>query len=133
MFDVTAGQATSDERLSAVFVAHQTHLHRFIHEQMERRDWHLAEDLTSEVFYRLVRHYRDCVIDREFGLLKAIARTVIADHYRVRRSTEVPTDFSDWFEARRLPAATSAEDIAVERLAAHAMLTQVRPPLAVAA
>ncbi|MFD6855581.1 hypothetical protein ACFWCV_30285, partial [Streptomyces diastaticus] len=67
------------------------------------------------------------------GLLRTIAGHAITDHYRLRRSGEQPTDFGDWFEAARLPAATSAEDIAVTHLTVLAMVADPAAPLEVAA
>ncbi|MET8680055.1 hypothetical protein ABZW18_21340 [Streptomyces sp. NPDC004647] len=72
--------------------------------------------------------------NRTSGLLRTIARRVIADHFRLARNTrENATDFGDWFEARRLPAAPAAEDHAVERITALAMLADSPAPLGVAA
>jgi DNA-directed RNA polymerase specialized sigma24 family protein len=141
MLDVTAGQkATSDaasDRLAAVFVAYQDFVHWFIFNRLRTPDWHLAEDLTSEVFLQLVRDARSLVLgDRTAGLLRMVARHVVIDHYRRARHTrEGATDFADEFQARRLPTATSAAVIAVDRLIAIHELQQLQaaPVLAVAA
>lgn len=127
MNDVTAGQSqvpSGSDRLSEVFATHHKGLVEYVYHRLNRPDWHLAEDLASETFVRLVRDYTDRPIDgRASGLLRTIARHVIADHFRlVRNSREAATDFGDWFEARQLPATPAAEDTAVVRIEARAML-----------
>jgi RNA polymerase sigma-70 factor (ECF subfamily) len=138
MADVTAGQSanhSASDQLSEVFARYQSLIQAFIYVHLVRADWHLAEDLTSETFLRLVRSYTDRPIDgRVVGLLKRIARFVIADHYRVARNArETAVDFSDELGSRRLPMAYSAEDWAVENLTRDEMLAACPPLLGVAA
>ncbi|MBK3582586.1 hypothetical protein JHN49_02235 [Streptomyces sp. MBT57] len=125
-------QATSDA-LAVVFTEHSDRLTRWVYNRLDRADWHLAEDIVSETFVRLVRDFTGRRIESPAGLLRTIAGHAISDHYRLRRSGEQPADFSDWFEAARLPAATSAEDIAVARLTVLAMVADPAAPLGVAA
>ncbi|MFI1183376.1 RNA polymerase sigma factor [Streptomyces sp. NPDC020799] len=137
MLDVTAGHSTASsadpDRLSEVFALHSGRVQRFILNRLDRPDWHLAEDLTSETFLRLVRSYSGRPVDgRVVGLLKTLARHTVTDHYRRHSAGERATDFGDWFEARRLPATPAAEECAVERMTALAALT-ASPALGVAA
>lgn len=139
MLDATADRTTAGrtdtDPLSEVFARYSDRVRRFILVRLDRPDSYLAEDLTSEVFVRMVRWYTGRTFDgRVWGLLAQIARHVITDHYRRARNTrETATDFSDWPEARRLPAAPAAEECAVERITALAALTQHAPVLGVAA
>ncbi|MEV8476566.1 sigma factor [Streptomyces sp. NPDC051173] len=137
MLDVTAGHppvsSADSDRLSEVFALHCGGVQRFILNRLDRPDWHLAEDLTSETFLRLVRGYSGRPVDgRVAGLLRTLARHVITDHYRRQSAGERVTDFGDWFEARQLPAAPAAEERAVERMTALAALA-ASPVLGVAA
>lgn len=128
MSDVTAAQTPTAEASAALaeaFALHSDHLTRFIANRLDRRDWHLAEDLTSEVFVRLVRWYATRPVDspeRAFPLLARLARQVIDQHFRPARSGEIPTNFGDWFEERNLPPVPAAEDVAVMRLEARELL-----------
>ncbi|MGK5533425.1 RNA polymerase sigma factor [Streptomyces sp. URMC 129] len=131
--DVTAGQDPA-ERFAAVFAAHQPRVHSFILAKIGGRDWHLAEDLTSETFLELYRSYTArgrALDDRVVGLLATIARRVIAHHFRLARNTrEVAADFTDYAQVRRLPVSYSAEDWAVENLTRDAMLANAPVPMA---
>lgn len=138
MSDVTPAQtptAQGPEALAEVFALHSAHLTRFVYDRLERADWHLAEDLTSETFVSLVRNYADRPIRMEsaFALLASIARRRIADHYRLRRSGEVAADFRDWFEERKLPTAPAAEEVAAMRLEARELLADRPQSLTAAA
>jgi DNA-directed RNA polymerase specialized sigma24 family protein len=114
------------ERFTEVFAAFQTRIHAYIHHRIGGRDWHLAEDLTSEVFLKLFCSHtvKGRRIDgRVFGLLTRIAQCVIADHFRLARNArESAVDFTDPVEARHLSLADSAEDWAVANLTRDAML-----------
>ncbi|MFG2480989.1 RNA polymerase sigma factor [Streptomyces fagopyri] len=136
MYEGTAAvQPASPSVLSDVFATHSDRLVRFVLNRIDRADWHLAEDIASETFLRLVRDYSDREIDmnRVFGLLTTIARHAIVDHYRPRRSSETPVDTTDWFEARRFPVDYSAEDYALADLTARTLLADSPAPLGVAA
>ncbi|MFI9231334.1 RNA polymerase sigma factor [Streptomyces rimosus] len=139
MFDVTAAQQPLSggypDRLSEVFATYHASIRTFIYYRLNRPDWHLAEDLASETFLRLVRDAATVDLgNRTAGLLRTIARRVITDHYRLARNTrEEPTDFGDWFEERRLPASLPAEDHAVTHLTTVAMAADTPAPLGVAA
>lgn len=140
MYEGTAAGHTSivtgtDAVLSDVFATHSDRLTRFVYSQLFTPDWHLAEDLASETFLELVRSYSGRLVDldRVGGLLRTIARRAISDHFRVLRSTESPTDFGDWFEARRLPASLPAEDHAIAHLTVRARLADSEGSLGVAA
>ncbi|WP_428957974.1 RNA polymerase sigma factor [Streptomyces sp. cg35] len=130
MYEGTAAaQTASPSVLSDVFATHSDRLTHFVFNRLDRADWHLAEDLASETFLRLVRDYtgREIDMDRVFGLLATIARHAITDHYRLRRSTETPVDTTDWFQARSLPVDFSAEDYALADLTARALLAETAP------
>lgn len=135
MLDVTAAQSASapceSDVLSELFSTHHERVTAFIYSRLISRDWHLAEDLTSEVFIELMRSYtmRDREIDgRVWGLLVTIARRVISHHFRRPSAAESVTDFGDWFEARRLPAAPAAGEIAVVRMEARRELAELPEP-----
>lgn len=130
MYEGTAAaQTASPSVLSDVFETHSDRLTRFVFNRLDRADWHLAEDLASETFLRLVRDYagRELDMTRVFGLLATIARHAITDYYRLRRSGETPVDTTDWFEARRLPVDFSAEDYALADLTARDLAADVAP------
>jgi DNA-directed RNA polymerase specialized sigma24 family protein len=140
MVDVTAAQSASapceSDVLSELFSTYHERVTAFIYSRLISRDWHLAEDLTSEVFIELMRSYtlRDREIDgRVWGLLATIARRMIFDHFRPRKASEAPTDFGDWFEARRLPAAPAAGEIALVRMEARRELAELPAPTTAAA
>ncbi|MCU1616533.1 MAG: hypothetical protein JWO98_4073, partial [Frankiales bacterium] len=60
---------------------------------------------------------RGNVIDSPAGLLGSMARHRVCDHYRSARvRREGVADFTDDAQARRLPAAAAAEDVAVANL-----------------
>jgi DNA-directed RNA polymerase specialized sigma24 family protein len=128
MNDVTAGQTTTDSTsvwtVEAVFTAYHPWLRTWIFRHLFKADWHLAEDLASEVFTRLIATHGDRSIEapRVQGLLAKVARCVISDHFRVQRSGESPVDFSDPIDSRSLPTVAAAEDTAVVRLQAREML-----------
>jgi hypothetical protein len=72
-------------------------------------------------------------MESAFGPLASIARRRIADHYRLRRSGEVPANFGDWFEERKLPSTAAAGDIAIVRLEACELLAELPAPTTAAA
>lgn len=128
MNEITAGQGTTDSAsvwtVEAVFTAYHPWLRTWIFRHLFKADWHLAEDLASEVFTRLFASYGADSIEapRVQGLLTTVARHAIRDHFRVQRSGEAPVDFSDPIDSRRLPHTAAAEDTAVVRLQARDML-----------
>ncbi|MFD4764537.1 hypothetical protein ACFWOJ_38780 [Streptomyces sp. NPDC058439] len=132
MYEGTAAGQTSinrstDAALSAVFAAHSDRLTRFVYDRLGRPDWATAEDISQQVFVRLV----DFVVEDRIDLdsserfigehLDFLARQEIAGHDR-HASVEAPTDFADSCEADRLPGTVAAEDIAVANLTVLAML-----------
>ncbi|MFJ4412579.1 RNA polymerase sigma factor [Streptomyces sp. NPDC088910] len=122
--------------MSELFVTYHERVTAFIYSRLISRDWHLAEDLTSDVFIELMCSYtmRDREIDgRVWGLLATIARRMIARHFARSRATETSTDFGDWFEARRLPTAPAAGEIAVVRMEASRELAERPAPTTPAA
>lgn len=79
----------------------------------------LAEDVAQEAFLRLWR-YMDSghMVANPAALLTTLTQRAAADHYRLARNTrEGATDFSDPVASLRMPAARSAEDVAVARQA----------------
>jgi DNA-directed RNA polymerase specialized sigma24 family protein len=128
MNDVTAAQAPIETpsvwTIERVFEAYHPWIRTWIYSHLFTADWHLAEDLASETFVRLVRTYGTDPIeaDRVRGLLVTVARHAIRDHFQTRRSGETPTDFSDPVQARKVEADSPAEDEALVRLQARQML-----------
>ncbi|MFE7121005.1 RNA polymerase sigma factor [Streptomyces sp. NPDC057654] len=128
MFDATADQKSisraDSARLAEIFESYQPRIQRYIHNRLNRSDWHLAEDLTSETFVRAIRALHTVRADDEhlMGWLSTIARHTIAAHFRLRRAAEVVTDFAD--TDLRLATVPPAEDHALARLDARTMLRQ---------
>jgi RNA polymerase sigma factor (sigma-70 family) len=140
MLDVTAAQSASapseSDVLSELFASYNQRVTSYINSRLIRQDWHLAEDLTSEVFIELMRSYtmRDREIDgRVWGLLATIARRMISRHFARARAHESATDFGDWSQARHLPSTPAAGDIAVARIEARRELAELPEPTTAAA
>jgi DNA-directed RNA polymerase specialized sigma24 family protein len=129
MPDVTAGQSLNPETVfSELYETHQTLVSRVIAAGLRREHRDLVEDLVQETYLRLWVHLAGGgTIDNPAGLLVVMARRALADHYRLRRSGEQPTDFSDWAAERKLPASPAAEDRAVTRLEARRLLAEGVP------
>jgi DNA-directed RNA polymerase specialized sigma24 family protein len=125
----------SSAALPEVFALYSARLTRYVYDRLERADWHLAEDIASEVFLNLVRGYADRPIRRRtaFALLKRLAQCRIADHYRLRRSGERAADFSARVEEARLPASPGAGDVAMARIEARRELAELPEPTTPAA
>ncbi|MFD7868480.1 RNA polymerase sigma factor [Streptomyces sp. NPDC059783] len=137
MYEGTAaGQSinstATDVDLGQIFATYSDSLTRWVYTRLGRADWHLAEDIASETFLRLVRDYTGRRIEFPLGLLRTIAGHAISDHYRLRRSGEAPADFSDRVEEARLPESASAEDTALAGITVLTMLAEI-PALGVAA
>jgi DNA-directed RNA polymerase specialized sigma24 family protein len=131
MTDVSAGEAAdrSSEQadLAMVFTTYARRVRAFILSRLPRPDFHLAEDLTSEVFLWLIRDYTGRTIDgRVWGLLCTMARRALADHFRLARNREVVTDF-EGPSGRSLPVDATAEDQALANITVLAMLAEVAP------
>jgi DNA-directed RNA polymerase specialized sigma24 family protein len=122
--------------LSELFASYHQRVTSYIYSRLIRQDWHLAEDLASEVFIELMRSYtmRDREIDgRVWGLLATIARRMIARHFARARANESATDFNDSFKARDLPSTPAAGDVAVARIEARRELAELPEPATAAA
>jgi RNA polymerase sigma factor (sigma-70 family) len=96
-----------ESQASALFERYHLAICRFFRRLTGSRD--LAEDLTQEVFVRVVKGLRDYRADgREAGWVFQIARHVLADHYR--RRPEPPVSLAD-------PEAATASGAAGQLLA----------------
>ncbi|WP_461014520.1 RNA polymerase sigma factor, partial [Streptomyces daliensis] len=95
----------------------------------------LADDISQDTWLEVWRSLPTLRAsdDRAFGWLAVIARRTICRHFRRASATrETPTPF-EGVTARLLPSAPSAEEVAVERVTAAAMLRDPASPLGVAA
>lgn len=106
------------------------------HERIFRYVWsrthdrHLAEDLTGEVFSRMVDHlprYRRRAEVPFTAWLYRIAHNLVVDHYRrEERATWVPLVWAEGVQVERSSAATAVErQLAVEEV--MAALEQIDP------
>ncbi|MYX64264.1 hypothetical protein, partial [Streptomyces sp. SID8373] len=123
-------QASIDD-LTAVFADHSARLTRWVYNRLDwadRADWHLAEDIAQEAALRLVAEYIGRRIESPRALLETLAREAITTHYRPVSGEDV-TDFGDRVEETRLPAATSAEDVALTHLTVLTMVADPAAPL----
>ncbi|MFD9909514.1 sigma factor [Streptomyces sp. NPDC059063] len=129
MADATALTAADRQRLTTLFVLHHDRLVRRLRARLGRYDYHLAEDLAGETWARAVRGFAQFSgSDEQFGRwLATIATRTRIDHYRVRRNSERPTDFSTAPAAYRLPPSPAAEDLAVARLCAFLRAQDTAP------
>lgn len=103
------------QHVTALYLDHGDRIRQQVVALLRPADQHLADDLAQDVWLTLWQYVlRGNTITRPGGLLCTMARHRVADHYRAahtRRSA--PADFADTFEARRLPAAPSAESEAL--------------------
>ncbi|MFI6653839.1 hypothetical protein ACIBI8_40490 [Streptomyces sp. NPDC050529] len=133
----TSINRTTDELLSGIFATHSDRLTRFVFTRLDRPDWATAEDISQQVFLRLVDFVVQDLVDLDRSddfvgqQLDLLARQEVAHHDR-HVSTETPVDTSDWFEEARLPESASAEETALANITVIAMLSGV-PALGVAA
>lgn len=125
---------TTADTFTELFTEQAPRIRRLILADLRTADHADADDLTQDVFLAFWRYLEaGQQIARPAGLLTVMARHRVVDHYRAARAREQATDWADWFEARKLPTSPAAEDIAVERITAVAMLADYAPPLVVAA
>jgi DNA-directed RNA polymerase specialized sigma24 family protein len=119
-----------DLRFTTIYTEQADRVRRVIAAELRAADHAEADDLTQDVFLTLWQYLlRGEAIARPAGLLTTMARHRVCDHYRsarVRREVSV-----DAAQAHVLPAASPAEDIAVERVTAVAMLADYPAPLGV--
>lgn len=95
--DLDAAHAT----FTRIFQQYAPRISAFVATRVDREQLHLVDDFTQETFILLWTSYvqpgRMTNVDKPFGLLATIARTVIAKHYRTKNRTrlERTLDFSD--------------------------------------
>ena len=109
-----------EERFADLYRRHLPEVRRMAADGVRRDDHGLVEDFTQAVFLRLWSYLAaGNPVDRPGALLNTITRHTLIDYYRVKRNTNaVAVDFTDWFEAFRLPVAPGAEDVAMTRMEA---------------
>lgn len=134
----TSINRTTDAVLSGIFADHSDRLTRFVFTRLDRPDWATAEDISQQVFLRLVNFVVQDLVDLDRSddfvgqQLDLLARQEIAHHDR-HVSTETPVDTSDWVEEARLPVDYSAEEYALADLTAQTMLADSMGALGVVA
>lgn len=118
---------TTDETFTAIYREHAARVRAIAATRVHRDDRDLIEDLTQEAFTRLWTYLqRGNTVSNPAGLLGTLTVRAAADWYRLARNTrEQATDLTDALAGRCLPAAPSAEQVAlmhaeVERLLAEA-------------
>lgn len=101
----------ADDPVVALYLAYGDTVRRLVAARLRHDDRDLVDDLSQDVWLAVTEHVRHGrYVRTPLGLLATIARHRVADHYRAahtRRST--PADWADVVQARRLPAAPSAE------------------------
>ncbi|HEV2640117.1 MAG TPA: sigma-70 family RNA polymerase sigma factor [Actinocrinis sp.] len=109
-----------EERFADLYRQHLPMVRRVAADGVRRDDRGLVEDFAQVVFLRLWSYLAaGNPVDRPAALLGTITRHTLIDYYRVKRNTStVAVDFTDSFEAFRLPVAPGAEDVAVARMEA---------------
>ncbi|MFF4653591.1 RNA polymerase sigma factor [Streptomyces sp. NPDC001380] len=87
-------------------------------------DEHLAEDLAQDVWLDLLQYLRrGNTVASPAGLLASMARHRVADHYRSARvRREALVDFAEPGQERRVPAAASAEAVALAAAAVRELV-----------
>ncbi|MFZ6028718.1 MAG: RNA polymerase sigma factor [Chloroflexota bacterium] len=88
-------QDTDSLSADQLYQAHHAHIFRFIWSRLH--DVQQAEDLTGEVFYRMVSHlpgYRQRDIPFRAWLYR-IARNLLIDHHRKERITHAPIETAE--------------------------------------
>ncbi|MEV6683291.1 RNA polymerase sigma factor [Streptomyces erythrochromogenes] len=106
---VTRLTAESADRLDRLFRLHNSRLVAFA--ATRARDYATAEDVVSECWVRaaLSLHQLQATDEQAYGWLRAIIVRAAIDHYRLRRSSEAPTDFGDVVAVRLVPATPPAD------------------------
>ncbi|MGW6605467.1 RNA polymerase sigma factor [Streptomyces sp. NPDC055036] len=105
--------AATVERLDTLFRLYNVRLLSFA--ATRTRDHATAEDVVSETWVRAALSLPQLQADdsRAYGWLRAIAVRAAIDHYRPRRSTERPTDWTDALASFALPTEAPADDDAL--------------------
>ncbi|MGW1379552.1 RNA polymerase sigma factor [Streptomyces sp. NPDC002446] len=109
--DVQPLSAASAERLDRLFRLYNARLLGFAATRVRNRDIAAAEDITSETWLRAAVSLPQLLADdtHAYGWLRAIAVRAAVDHYRPRRASEEPRDWTDAMASRSLPAAPAAD------------------------
>ncbi|QIJ62228.1 sigma factor [Streptomyces sp. JB150] len=106
----TVPPAVDSDGFTTLYATYRTRVEGYIAARLPRRDSHLAEDLTAEVFASLWRsRYAQGrpVEGAPWGLLSTIAARRVADHFRLARNTrEMTSDMTSWQHANRAMAST---------------------------
>jgi DNA-directed RNA polymerase specialized sigma24 family protein len=94
---------STDDLFTAAYRKYAPMVRNVILSRMIRRDDHLADDLTQNVFLALFRIRNRYDMARDLGgLLHVMARQSVSHHFRVFRNTrEVPADTGHWAYANR--------------------------------
>jgi RNA polymerase sigma-70 factor (ECF subfamily) len=94
-----------------LFERHHVGLYRYFLRMTGSRD--VAEDLTQELFLRVVRHVRNCTPGREVQWMFQIARNLVVDYRRERSNRPVALSETPrtGTEARQLVAFGLAEAV----------------------
>jgi DNA-directed RNA polymerase specialized sigma24 family protein len=105
-------------QVTALYIEQQDRVRYLVARALRPADQQLAEDLAQDVWVTYWQYIlRGNTVDTPAALLATMARRRVCDHYRSARvRREGITDFSDDAQARRLPAAPAAEDMAVANL-----------------
>jgi DNA-directed RNA polymerase specialized sigma24 family protein len=122
--------------VTALYLDQQDRVRYLVARALRPADQQLAEDLAQDVWVTYWQYIlRGNTVDTPAALLATMARRRVCDHYRSARvRREGITDFSDDVQARRLPAAPAAEDVAVANLTfADALRTVVADAIEAAA
>lgn len=112
------------DTFNALYREHAERVRAIAARRVRLDDRDLIEDLTQEAFLRLWLYLeRGHVVSNPAGLLGTLVVRAAADHYRLFRSTrERATDLTDPLAGRIVPAAPSAEDVALMHVEVEALL-----------
>lgn len=109
--DVQPLSAASADRLDRLFRLYNQRLLGFAATRVRNRDVATAEDIVSETWLRAAVSLPQLQADDDhaYGWLRAIAVRAAVDHYRPRRASEEPRDWTDAMASRPLPTAAPAD------------------------
>lgn len=106
-----------DAAFATVYVQQQARVRRIAASRVMTGDPGIVEDIAQEAFTRLWKYVSDGhEVGNVEGLLSHLTWCSAAAHFRLSRTKrEHAADFTDPVMSRRMPAARSAEDVAVAR------------------
>ncbi|MGW1675674.1 RNA polymerase sigma factor [Streptomyces sp. NPDC002324] len=107
--DVQPLSAASGERLDRLFRLYSSRVLAYAVTQAKRTED--AHDIAGETWVRVVAdiHRLRADDDHAFGWLRTIATRAAVDHYRPKRATEQPRDWTDAVASFPLPAVQAAD------------------------